>query len=307
MLKAASSRKGLSLSAAILASILGIAGNRLIGLRFDGEVGGFPGFGIKAVCVSCHAAEDQMAERSRQGTGLQPGPEAEATMVGRLAQSGLLSFFGRSEKHSPSNGASPDTPGGQYLDTSTGHAIDSVPQESRAGQACLGGLEHRAVALLVGKHWREQKEKSPDQVTEPLRVVLLGSMLDAILNGVKQLETDPALRETAEKRGLVVNGSFPFLQWGPEKKEYQAASQPPLSFKEVQESLVSLADSPFIRFIGWLSTQTRPVLLWSTMAWQSITASWPHPGRQRDTSEFLQFLQPSFERERLADGSPGFR
>ena len=28
------------------------------------------------------------------------------------------------------------------------------------------------------------------------------------------------------------------------------------------------------------------------MAWQSITASWPHPGRQHDTSEFLQFLQP---------------
>ena len=55
MLEAASSRKGLSLSAAILASILGIAGNRFIGLRFDGEVGGFPGFGIKTVCVSCHA------------------------------------------------------------------------------------------------------------------------------------------------------------------------------------------------------------------------------------------------------------
>ena len=54
----------------------------------------------------------------------------------------------------------------------------------------------------------------------------------------------------------------------------------------------TLANSPLIRFIGWLSTQTRPVLLWSTIAWQSITASWPHPGRQHDTSEFLQFLQP---------------
>ena len=94
--------------------------------------------------------------------------------------------------------------------------------------------------FLVGKRWREQKEKSPNQVTQPLRVVLLGSMLDAILNRVKQLETDPALREVAEKRGLVVNGTFPFLQWDQEKKEYQASSQPPLSFKEVTESLSSL-------------------------------------------------------------------
>ena len=94
--------------------------------------------------------------------------------------------------------------------------------------------------FLVGKHWREQKEKSPNQVTQPLRVVLLGSMLDAILNRVKQLETDPKLREVAEKRGLVVNGSFPFLQWDPEKKEYQASSQAPLSFKEVQDSLAGL-------------------------------------------------------------------
>ena len=66
--------------------------------------------------------------------------------------------------------------------------------------------------FLVGKHWREQKEKSPSQVTQPLRVVLLGSMLDAMLNRVKQLETDPQLREVAEKRGLVVNGAFPYLQ-----------------------------------------------------------------------------------------------
>ena len=94
--------------------------------------------------------------------------------------------------------------------------------------------------FLVGKHWREQKEKSPAQVTQPLRSVLLGSMLDAILNRVKQLETDPTLRETAEKRGLVVNGAFPFLQWDPEKKEYQTSTQTRLSFKEVHDSLVSL-------------------------------------------------------------------
>ena len=94
--------------------------------------------------------------------------------------------------------------------------------------------------FLVGKHWREQKEKSPAQVTQPLRVVLLGSMIDAILNRVKQLETDPPLRELAEKKGLVVSGTFPFLQWDPEKKEYQAASQQPLTFKEVLDSLNSL-------------------------------------------------------------------
>ena len=60
--------------------------------------------------------------------------------------------------------------------------------------------------------------------------------------------------------------------------------------QEAQRMIV--VDSPFIRFIGWLSTQTRPVLLCSTIAWQSITQSWPHPGRQHDTSEFLQFLTP---------------
>ena len=65
-------------------------------------------------------------------------------------------------------------------------------------------------------------------------------MIDAILNRVKQLETDPTLRELAEKKGSVVSGTFPFLQWDPEKKEYQAASQQPLTFKEVLDSLNSL-------------------------------------------------------------------
>ncbi|CAE7339241.1 unnamed protein product, partial [Symbiodinium pilosum] len=82
--------------------------------------------------------------------------------------------------------------------------------------------------FLVGKHWREQKEKSPSQVTQPLRVVLLGSMLDAMLNRVKQLETDPQLREVAEKRGLV------------DKKEYASSDQPHLTLKEVTESLATL-------------------------------------------------------------------
>ena len=89
-----------------------------------------------------HLTHETNASRFLQRKHRQiPRCRSTAPRMGRLAQSGLLSFFGRPEKYSPSNGASPDTPGGQYLDTPTGHAIDRVPQESRAGQACFGGLE----------------------------------------------------------------------------------------------------------------------------------------------------------------------
>ena len=65
--------------------------------------------------------------------------------------------------------------------------------------------------FLAGKHWREQKEKTPSQVTQPLRVILLGSIWDALLTRVKQLQTDPALKALAEQRGLMGNGAFPYL------------------------------------------------------------------------------------------------
>ena len=180
-----------------------------------------------------------MAEGSRQGTGLQPGKEAEARWGDSRNQG---------SSHSSDDLKNIVRAMGRLLIRQE-DSISILQQDTQLivflknrEQGKLASEDWSIVQplYLVGKHWREQKEKSPNQVTQPLRVVLLGSMLDAILNRVKQLETDPALRETAEKRGLVVNGSFPFLQWDPEKKEYQAASQPPLSFKEVQESLVSL-------------------------------------------------------------------
>ena len=79
--------------------------------------------------------------------------------------------------------------------------------------------------FLVGKHWREQKEQTPSQVFQPLRVVLSGSMGDALLTRVKQLQTDPALKTLADQRGLMKNGTFSYLQWDPEKKEYAPAMQ----------------------------------------------------------------------------------
>ena len=101
---------------------------------------------------SCDIPEDEMAEGTGQGIGtrLQSGKETEAAtaMVGRKAQSGLLAFFGRPEKHSPSYGAPSDTSGGQSLGSPTGHAGNRVPQKSRAGQASFGRLEHSAGTLF---------------------------------------------------------------------------------------------------------------------------------------------------------------
>ena len=50
------------------------------------------------------------------------------------------------------------------------------------------------------------------------------------------------------------------------------------------------ADSQFMRFLVWLTTQTRPVTLWHTLEWQTITSHWKRPGHQHDASEFLQSL-----------------
>ena len=50
------------------------------------------------------------------------------------------------------------------------------------------------------------------------------------------------------------------------------------------------ADSRFMRFLAWLTTQIRPVTLWHTMQWQTITSHWSRPGQEHDASEFLQSL-----------------
>ena len=88
--------------------------------------------------------------------------------------------------------------------------------------------------------WLEPDFSDLPKVTQPLRVVLLGSMWDALLTRVKQLQTDPALKTLAEQRGLMVKGAFRYLQWDPEKKEYAPATQEHLSYKDAVETLTSL-------------------------------------------------------------------
>ena len=53
---------------------------------------------------------------------------------------------------------------------------------------------------------------------------------------------------------------------------------------------IAFADTRFMRFLIWLTAQTRPVTLWHTLQWQAITCNWSRPGQQHDASEFLQSL-----------------
>ncbi|CAE7717567.1 unnamed protein product [Symbiodinium sp. CCMP2592] len=93
----------------------------------------------------------------------------------------------------------------------------------------------------VAQRWHNQKEENPKQLELPMRNVLLHCFLDALLDKIKKINHDKELLETAQKLGLVVDETFPFLQWDHEKKCHVRATQDPLSYEEALRTVTALS------------------------------------------------------------------
>ena len=75
--------------------------------------------------------------------------------------------------------------------------------------------------MRVGSEWKAKKEQSPALVTQPLRVVLLGCLLEAVTTRLQSLQ-DPALHAKAQAAKLVnPAGDFHYMMWDDVEKIYQ--------------------------------------------------------------------------------------
>ena len=95
--------------------------------------------------------------------------------------------------------------------------------------------------LRVGTEWKTKKEQTPAQVTQPpLRVVLLGCLLEAVATRMQSL--DPTLHAKAQAAKLVnPAGDFHYMMWDDAEKIYQNKDdREPIPTKAVQEDLAIL-------------------------------------------------------------------
>ncbi|CAE7458415.1 unnamed protein product [Symbiodinium natans] len=75
--------------------------------------------------------------------------------------------------------------------------------------------------MRVGSEWKAKKEQSPALVTQPLRVVLLGCLLEAVTTRMQSLQ-DPTLHAKAQAAKLVnPAGDFHYMMWDDAEKIYQ--------------------------------------------------------------------------------------
>ena len=94
--------------------------------------------------------------------------------------------------------------------------------------------------LTVGNHWREQKEKSPQSLGQPLRVVLFASWLTGIRYRLDELVTNPATREQATRMGLLEGDTIPCFQWDPAAEKHQKFQQEPLTLQVAKDTIDQL-------------------------------------------------------------------
>ncbi|CAE7448983.1 unnamed protein product [Symbiodinium natans] len=75
--------------------------------------------------------------------------------------------------------------------------------------------------MRVGSEWKAKKEQSPALVTQPLRVVLLGCLLEAVTTRMQSLQ-DPTLHAKAQTAKLLnPAGDFHYMMWDDAEKIYQ--------------------------------------------------------------------------------------
>ena len=80
--------------------------------------------------------------------------------------------------------------------------------------------------MRVGSEWKAKKEQSPALVTQPLRVVLLGCLLEAVTTRMQSLQ-DPTLRAKAQAAKLVNQaGDFHYMMWDDTEKVDQNKINP---------------------------------------------------------------------------------
>ena len=108
----------------------------------------------------------------------------------------------------------------------------------------------------VALDWKEKKSNQPQKLTQPLRNVLIYCLLTCLHNQVQALGTDKALLEMAQKKGLVVDNCFPFLQWDAEAKKHVASTIEPMTHTAVLEHvhlMMKLVTFPSVigRFHAW--------------------------------------------------------
>ena len=65
----------------------------------------------------------------------------------------------------------------------------------------------------VALRWHAMKEQDPASLQQPMRVVLLTCLLEALLNQMQLLESNSEAMQKAVEMGLVEGSSYVYLQW----------------------------------------------------------------------------------------------
>ena len=94
--------------------------------------------------------------------------------------------------------------------------------------------------LSVGNHWRDRKAQSPKDLNQPLRTVLFSSWLTAIRFRIHEFTSNPSVKEQAIKMGILVEDSFPYMQWDPEASKHVQIPQDPLTVADALQTIEQL-------------------------------------------------------------------
>ena len=94
--------------------------------------------------------------------------------------------------------------------------------------------------LSVGNHWRDRKAQSPKDLNQPLRTVLFSSWLTAIRFRIQEFTSNPSVKEQAIKMGILVEDSFPYMQWDPEASKHVQIPQDPLTVADALQTIEQL-------------------------------------------------------------------
>ncbi|CAE7550556.1 unnamed protein product [Symbiodinium microadriaticum] len=80
----------------------------------------------------------------------------------------------------------------------------------------------------VALRWHAMKEQNPASLQQPMRIVLLTCLLEALLNQMQLLESNPEAMQKAVDMGLVEGSSYVYLQWDSSLKKHIKSAQEPL-------------------------------------------------------------------------------
>ena len=81
------------------------------------------------------------------------------------------------------------------------------------------------------------RETSPEEITQPLRCVLLHAFLTALQSQVTAIETNSQLLQQAKDRGLMQDESYCYLRWDHQERRHLPAPQQPLEHQTLQQCI----------------------------------------------------------------------